>query len=264
MPRTQVNSIDLYHEVHGQGPAIVFAHGAGGNHLSWWQQVPFFTAHGYTCVTFDQRGFGQSLDGAEGRGASAFPEDLRGLLDHLGLEQAHLVAQSMGGRTALRFATAYPQRVIALVMADTIDSIADDAIRARFRQLRGQEGGGEGQPLLTRRALAPGFPRQRPELAFLYRQIAGLNPPRPSDFTRPRSTAEVVTAETLATMTVPTLFIVGEQDTITPPDLVALAQRLVPNSRLLVVPEAGHSVYYERPDVFNEAVLTFFRAVGGA
>lgn len=69
MPKAQVNGIELYYEVHGEGPPIVFAHGAGGNHLSWWQQVPFFTAQGYRCVTFDHRAFGQSLDGADGPGA---------------------------------------------------------------------------------------------------------------------------------------------------------------------------------------------------
>ena len=57
MPFLSVNDIRLYYEVHGDGPAIVFAHGAGGNHLSWWQQVPFFQAH-YRCVIFDHRAFG--------------------------------------------------------------------------------------------------------------------------------------------------------------------------------------------------------------
>ena len=98
MPKTQVNGIDLYYEVHGDGPAIVFAHGAGGNHLSWWQQVPVFTRQ-YRCVTFDHRGFGQSPDIPNGPGSQAFVEDLNQLLDHLKIEHVALVAQSMGGRT---------------------------------------------------------------------------------------------------------------------------------------------------------------------
>jgi 3-oxoadipate enol-lactonase len=95
MPKIQVNGIDLYYEVHGDGPAIVFAHGAGGNHLSWWQQVPVFTRQ-YCCITFDHRGFGQSSDNPNGPGSQAFVEDLKQLLDHLKIERASPVAQSMG------------------------------------------------------------------------------------------------------------------------------------------------------------------------
>ena len=97
MPKTQVNGIDLYYEVHGDGPAIVFAHGAGGNHLSWWQQVPVF-ARQYRCVTFDHRGFGQSPDIPNGPGSQAFVEDLNQLLDHLKIERVIAGGAINGGK----------------------------------------------------------------------------------------------------------------------------------------------------------------------
>ena len=59
MPFVATNSIELYYEIHGSGYPVVFAHGSGGNHLSWWQQIPFFSQH-YTCITFDHRSFGLS------------------------------------------------------------------------------------------------------------------------------------------------------------------------------------------------------------
>ncbi|MCH8282189.1 MAG: alpha/beta fold hydrolase, partial [Chloroflexi bacterium] len=96
MPQAPVNGIELYYESHGEGPAIVFAHGRGGNHMSWWQQVPAFREE-YRCITFDHRGWGASPDSANPRGRSAFVEDLTGLLDHLGVDRTFLVAQSMGG-----------------------------------------------------------------------------------------------------------------------------------------------------------------------
>src|SRR5262245_20733114 len=98
MPKAQINGITLYYEVHGQGSAVDFTHGAGGNHLSWWQQVPVL-ARQYRCITFDHRGFGQSLDAPNGSGSQAFVEDLKALLDLLEIERAALVAQSMGGRS---------------------------------------------------------------------------------------------------------------------------------------------------------------------
>ena len=76
MALAKINGIELYYEVHGEGPALVLAHGAGGNHLSWWQQVPVL-AQSYRCVTFDHRGFGLSREQPGGPGARAFVEDLR-------------------------------------------------------------------------------------------------------------------------------------------------------------------------------------------
>ena len=63
----------FYEDKGGNGPAVLFLHGAGGNHLSWWQQVPVF-AEEYRCVTLDQRGFGQSPDVAGGPGHSTYFE----------------------------------------------------------------------------------------------------------------------------------------------------------------------------------------------
>ena len=104
---TDPPAFELYHEEHGEGPAVVFAHGAGGTHMSWWNQIPTFSQH-YRCITYSQRGFGFSPDVAGGPGRGAFVEDLRGLLDNLGIERASLVGQSMGGRSVLGFAAAYP------------------------------------------------------------------------------------------------------------------------------------------------------------
>src|SRR2546427_12827065 len=84
-----------YEDTGGVGPTILFLHGAGGNHLSWWQQVPVF-AEEYRCVTMDQRGFGQSPDVAGGPGPAALATDAVALLQHLRLAQAAGVAQSMG------------------------------------------------------------------------------------------------------------------------------------------------------------------------
>src|SRR5512143_3513013 len=114
MPFVTAGAIQMYYEVHGPdpgtAPAVVFAHGAGGSHLSWWQQVPHFSRR-YTCITFDHRGFGQSIEPEGGPGGAAFVEDLRALLDHLHIERASLVAQSMGGWTCLGFTLRYPRRV---------------------------------------------------------------------------------------------------------------------------------------------------------
>ena len=251
MPKAQVNGIALYYEVHGNGPAVVFAHGAGGNHLSWWQQVPVL-ARQYRCISFDHRGFGQSHDVPNGPGSQAFVEDLKNLLDHLEIERAALVAQSMGGRACLGLTLAYPERVQALVMADTTGGFSD----ARMAQLRA-----EGEAALAGanpppRTYARHFPQEQPAQAFLYEQIRALNPPR-REVPVPGPTAEQVSA-----LQTPALLIVGEHDVIAPPAIMKMFQSYIPHARLAEVAGAGHSVYFEKPAEFNRIVLEFFAEVG--
>src|SRR5436305_13019901 len=116
-----------YEDTGGVGPTILFLHGAGGNHLSWWQQVPVF-AEEYRCVTLDQRGFGQSPDVANGPGPAALATDVLALLDHLNVRRAALVAQSMGGWSAVGAAMRAPQRFWAIAMANTVGNPTDQDI----------------------------------------------------------------------------------------------------------------------------------------
>jgi 3-oxoadipate enol-lactonase len=250
MPKTQLNGIELYYEVHGDGPAIVFAHGAGGNHLSWWQQAPVF-ARQYRCITFDHRGFGQSPDIPNGPGSQAFVEDLKQLLDHLEIERTSLVAQSMGGRTCLGFTLKYPGRVQALVMADTTGGFAD----ARMAQLRTEGEAATTGPNPPPRTYARHFPQEQPAPAFLYEQIRALNPPRHE------TPASGPTAEQVRALQTPTLLIVGEHDVIAPPAVMKMFQTYIPHARLAEVGGAGHSVYFEKPEAFNRTVLEFLRDV---
>ena len=81
MPRLAVAGADLYYESHGSGPAIVLAHGVGGNHAIWFNQVAEFSRT-HRVITFDHRGFGNSTD-PDGVGRSAYSDDLAALLDHL-------------------------------------------------------------------------------------------------------------------------------------------------------------------------------------
>ncbi|MGE3075897.1 MAG: alpha/beta fold hydrolase [Dehalococcoidia bacterium] len=265
MPNAPINGIDLYYETYGEGDeAFVFAHGAGGNHMSWWNQVPAFAERGRV-VTFDHRAFGQSLD-TSGAGSAAFVDDLAGLLNHLGIPRATLIAQSMGGRSAMGFTLRHPERVKALVMADTVLGIRelvvaamDEAAREQMEETRRQRAAANA-PTNTW-ALGPTYRQRNPAGAFLYQQIADLNPPRDPSFLA--GGEPPVTKEQLAALTVPILWLVGEDDALMPPAMMRAAHHLTPSSRLLVVPECGHSVYFEAPQAFNAAVMDFLGITTG-
>jgi len=256
MPHGKINGIELYYEVHGDGPALVLAHGGGGNHLSWWQQVPAFSRD-FRCITFDHRGFGASEEAPGGPGPQAFVEDLRQLLDHLGIEQAVLAGQSMGGWTDLGFAAAFPARVRALILCDTTAGFDDPDVIREYAEAFKNATRGSLAEILTR-AYAADFPKREPMKHFLYQQISGLNrhvPPTliPS-LTRMRHSPDPV-----ITHRIPTLMIVGEEDALAPPQVMELMARRIAHARFVKVAGAGHSVYFEQPEKFNEVVLNFLR-----
>ena len=254
MATATINGIELYYESHGPSegdpPAIVFLHGAAGNHISWWQQLPHFRDR-YRCITIDHRGFGRSED-TTGEGGTRFVDDLEALLGELGVERTALVAQSMGGRTALGFAVRHPERVTALVMADTWGFFDWPELAEERERLRSTSGASTAP--LEQRALGSTFQQQHPQLRFLYEQIAGLNPPRPQQLLQPEGAP---TRDEVAALTVPVLFIVGSEDPLTPPPLIRRVHELVEGSEYREFPALGHSVYFEDPVGFNEAVEEF-------
>jgi 3-oxoadipate enol-lactonase len=254
MPKAKINGIELYYESHGEGPAITFAHGRGGNHLSWWRQVPEFSQH-YRCITFDHRGWGASFEPPEGPGRSAFAEDLKQLLDYLEIPKTFLVAQSMGGLTCLEFAMTYPNRTNGLVLSDTTGGIGDPTVVDLLLDVHPPD-----DPL--RRALSPGFIQDHPDLTFLFGAVGRLNPTMPIDavsaFFRDPAGPH---GSDLADFSVPTLVVVGEEDLIFPVNVMRATQQLLPNSRLEVVPHAAHSTHYEQAEVFNNLVGDFFAGI---
>ena len=247
MPASEFN---LYHEVHGEGPPVVFAHGAGGTHMSWWRQLPTFSRE-FRCVTYSQRGFGLSPDIGGGPGRAAFADDLRLLLDGLGIERAALVGQSMGGRSVLGFAAAYPERVEALVLSGTTGGYRDadlDATRAAAPDLG------------PRSAFAPAYAERDPEGAFLYRMVSRTN--RHFTATVPDAVEPGMPVPDIGRVVdagVPTLFLVGERDTVAPPAVTKALQAKMTGSELVTFQTSGHSPYWELPDEFNRAVLKFLR-----
>lgn len=251
----------IYYEVTGSGPAIAFAHGLGGNHMSWWQQVPFFESR-YTCVTFAHRGFAPSTcadpDPAE------FAADLAAVLEHLGIMQVRLVAQSMGGWTCLDYAVQYPNRVAALVMAATSGTIDPHSLpapeREKLARWMAERSGAETE--LFRCGIHPAagerMAREQPALHFLYREIDRLSAALDKQALRDRLiAARTLPVSRLGGLRIPMLFISGTEDIVIPPPLIESLAGLIPGAKLEIVPGAGHSVYFEQPTRFNQMVTDF-------
>ena len=253
MPKAPINGIDLYYESHGDdsAPAIIFAHGRGGNHMSWWQQVAAFSG-GFRCITFDHRGWGNSIAQHGSPLRENFIDDLTGLIDYLKIDKAFLVAQSMGGFSCLGFALSHPGRTLGLVLGDTTGGVATEGTLAALKNTNPPPEG-------PARSLSASFIKDNPNLTFLYEQIQGLNPPRGEDGVisgfRLKDGPNVVD---FAGWTIPTLLIVGKEDAIFPPDVISEVQKVIPGSSMKVVPGAAHSAHFEQAEMFNKLILDLF------
>ena len=241
MPFLERDGARLYYETHGAGPALVFVHGLGGGHLSWWQQVPHFRDR-YTCVLFDHRGFGLSTESPAKPGPDAYVDDLAALVDHLELPDVRLVAQSMGGWTCLGYALRHPDRVKALVMAATTGTLSDPETLAIFQA----HGASQPEKPLFERGIHPAagerMAKEQPLLHFLYRELDGLSHDLDKTAVRKKLIAMRTTPRaTIATLRAPLLCVVGEEDVVIPPAAIAVLASIVPGARLARVPAAARN-----------------------
>jgi len=257
----------LYYEACGAGPALVFAHGLGGNHLSWWQQVPIF-ADRFTCISFAHRGFAPSSCATNPPDPVDYPGDLAALLEHLGVAQAHLVGQSMGGWTVIGFALAHPARVLSLTLSATTGPID-------------VEGGGNDLPALAAwRERVPaevaaliaagGHPatgarmlREQPAMHHLYHGIGALSGPLDRDALRTRLWAtRILPPDALAALRLPVLCLAGLDDVVICPQAVQALAAALPGARFESFAATGHSPYFERAAAFNGHLATFLETAG--
>jgi 3-oxoadipate enol-lactonase len=248
---------EIHYEVYGKGPAIVFAHGLGGNHLSWWQQVAQF-APTHTCVVFAHRGFPPSSPVPGKTAPDAYADDLSALIQELALKDVTLVAQSMGGWTCLEYALREPKRVRSLVMASTSGALDFNHLEEAEIQAWVAQSPGKLRELQARGIHSAGGERmakEQPALAQLYGQISELAPASFRDEVRGRiRELRTKSPKLLEKLPMPVLFVTGDEDWVFPPAAGPALAKLAPKGSAVRVPAAGHSVYFERAARFNEII----------
>ena len=254
MPYLQLDGCDLYYETHGDGPALMFAHGGSGNQFSWWQQVAYFQDR-YRCVLFSQRGCGLSREAPDSVGPSAFGDDITALLDYLGLDDVRLVANSMGAWIFLDYALQHPSRVKSLMISSSSGSV----VHPEIDRLLAAHPGAANRARLAKLGVLPAcgerMAREQPALHYLYGQISQINVPSPlGDINARLQQYRTTTPDALKRLDMPVLCMAGDEDVLHPADAVEVLASLIPGARFVRVPDAGHSVYWERATLFNGLV----------
>jgi pimeloyl-ACP methyl ester carboxylesterase len=244
----------FYRDTGGSGVPVILLHAATGSSRVWEHQIPAFTSAGYRVIAFDRRGWGRTtMDSGQAQPGTA-ADDLLSLLDQLHLDRVHVLGTAAGGFVALDFALSYPQRVRSLVVANSIGGVQD----ADFLEL-------------GRRIRPPEFDKMPPEFRELGPSYRAGNAPgterwvelqkisRPAG---PPAAAQPlrnhITFASLETIQAPTLLLTGDADLYAPPPVMQLFAARIKGSAMSVIPEAGHSAYWEQPEQFNRTVLNFF------
>lgn len=244
----------------GNGPPLIFLHGIGGNRHNWSEQVKTFS-FGHRAIAWDARGYGDSDDYQGPCRFEDFSDDLSRLMDHLKIDQAHLVGLSMGGRILMDFGVRHPSRIRSLVIAGSFPSFGralTPAQQAEFMRLR-------REPLEQGRS----FEELAPQL------VDSLVGPHASAEARQRMSESIAhlrvesylktleatmgfdRTDVLANITAPTLLLYGEFDTLVTPEAGRAVQSALPHAEYRVIAEAGHLVNIERPKEFNAVVAEF-------
>jgi pimeloyl-ACP methyl ester carboxylesterase len=243
----------FYTDTGGSGVPVVFLHAATGSSRVWEFQIPAFTKAGYRVIAFDRRGWGRTLVDPAGPQPGTGADDLRALLDHLKIDRVHLVSTAAGAFVALDFAVSFPQRIRSLVIANTIGGVQDADFLEQGRRLRPPQFDALPPEF---RELGPAYRAADPEGTKRWMDLEKISRPE-----GPRAPAQPMrnrmTFSLLESIQQPALLLTGGADLYAPPAVMKLFAARIRNSEFTVVPDAGHSTYWEQPDVFNRAVLTF-------
>ena len=237
----------------GGGEPIVLMHAITGTSESWASQIDTFSRAGYRVIAFDRRGWGRSQTDTTGPQPGTAADDLHALADYLSLGRFHLVGVAGGGFVSLDYAAAHSERLTSLVIAASTGSVSDKEIQDVIARIE----------IPGLRSL-PGHFR---EVGASYR---GTNPEGTKRWLEIEEHARQAGAPTqplrspntyakLATITTRTLVVAADADLLAPPGLMTLWARHVKGAQWTTVPDAGHSIAWEQPAMFNEIVLKFLK-----
>lgn len=267
MPRVKVNGVNIYYEMHGKGEPLILIMGLGGPGSGWFFQVRAFKNR-YRVVFLDNRGVGKSSKPKEPYTVRTMADDIIGLMDHLGIDKAHIMGTSLGGMIAQELAISYPLRVDKLVLVGTTaetESINDGVVQQMGLQTDASEEDLEALDAkdlkrvmsavmslafnrkLVKLLIVPVF-----RLALRFIGVEGVKG-------QLRAANSHKTLDRLDRIKAPTLVIAGSGDRIVPfSSSETLADR-IPNARLVKFEGGSHAFFVEMSGRFNREVLNFLK-----
>jgi pimeloyl-ACP methyl ester carboxylesterase len=241
-----------YRDTGGNGIPVVFLHANTGSSQNWEYQIPAFTAAGYRVIAYDRRGWGRSM-AQPGAQPGTAADDLRELMKFLRIDRFHLVSTAGGGFVAFDYVLSFPEQLRSLVVANSIGGMQDAEYVALGNRLRPPQFLAMPPDL---RELGPSYRAAEPEGTRRWIELEHMS--RQSGATA-QPFRNRMTFSMLESIKIPTFLLTGDADMYAPPPLLRMFTSRIKGSTSQVIPEVGHSGYWEKPDMFNRAVLDFIR-----
>ena len=243
----------------GQGEMVLFLHGIGGNKKNWKNNINFFSKN-FLTVAWDTRGYGDSDDYNGELDFDNILDDLKKVIDFFKKTRAHIVGLSMGGQIATLFYDKYPNYVKTLTLCDThfgLSNLSPTEIE-KFINLR-------KEPLLNGKVPKDIAPSVASTLIGDNNNISAYNQlvesmsllHKESYLKTIESSMRTEHRHIFKNIKVPTLIMVGELDTLTPPSMSKSIMNEIKGSYLKIIPKAGHLINIEEPDIFNQNLIQF-------
>jgi pimeloyl-ACP methyl ester carboxylesterase len=256
----EANGLEIAYQRAGEGPPLVFVHGAAEDGRVWREQLAAL-ADEFTVVAWDEPGAGRSSDLPAGFGLADYASCLAALIDALGLGPAHVAGLSWGGTVVQELYRHHPGLVATLILIDPYagwkGSLPAEEVRSRVEGARQML----AVPAEQFDPTLPGLFAGDPPAAVvpLLEEIAAAVRPE-SLVAQLLVMADADQRDLLPRIAVPTLLIRGELDARSPLGVARAFEQAIPDTELVVIPGCGHLSNLERPDVVNDAVREFCRA----
>jgi pimeloyl-ACP methyl ester carboxylesterase len=260
MPTTAINAATLHYREKGHGaPAVVLLHGFPLDGRMWEAQLDALAARNRVIVP-DMRGFGQSQPPAGPFTIESFADDVHVLARQLGAVPFVLAGLSMGGYISLAYARKYRETLRALILVDTKaegDTAEGKEGRAKMIQLARDKGSVAIGDAMQPKLLSPDTIQHKPAIVKALRAMTDNNPPITLEHALAAMRDRPDRSDLLPTLKLPTLILVGDADSITPPSVAESMHRAIPGSQLTIIRGAGHMSPMEQPEQVNRALLAF-------
>jgi 3-oxoadipate enol-lactonase len=262
MPYLSVEKEELYYQLESGdlNKVIVFLHSLGTDHRVWKYQVEKFSQEGYTIVVPDARGHGRSSCHG-GVSVDLWVSDLLNILNHLKIGKVVLCGVSMGGVEAMAFTLKHPERVRALVLADTFAKIDPNTVDDKIKFTAGvaQEQGMDRYADTYLDNTLSATPTATEIHKFLRQAISGMTVEVYASSAE--SCFRIDVEEQLGAISVPTLVLIGEEDFKTPINLSQTIAGKIPNAKLHIVSKGRHLSNIDEPESFNQLLLEFIKSL---
>ena len=268
MATAALNGITISFDDVGTGPdVLLLVHGTPFNRSMWHPQLNAAASAGWRVIVPDLRGYGRSTVVPGKTPFDVFASDLAALLDHVGIDRVALGGLSMGGQIVMQFARRYPERVRGLVLAATFAQTDTDEGKRRRNALADrlvEEGMLPYASEVLPKMLAPRSIAALPAVAEHVTTMMRTTDPKGAAAALRGRSERPPYEDTLATLAVPALIVVGSEDAFTTRDDAERMRDLVRDSELLWLDGIGHMPNLESPDAFNAALVRFLGRLGPA